>query len=812
VLLAFTSLLRNFVAQRRVLIAIDDLQWLDSQTASVLAFAARRLPATGIGLLLAWRMEPGLEEPDLLADLDAALPVTRRTLEPMDRQQLHSVLRERISDLLPTGVLRAALDAAGGNPLFGIEVARALLAGAADRAREGVPLPDSLTELVGRHVDALPEPTRLSLAACSALRRPTVHQLRGLGMTEQLAPAERAGLVRIDGHDVTFTHPLYAAAAYQGLAGTQRMQLHARLAGVVDGPEERARHLALGAEQPDEHVAEALDVARDLALQRGAVDAAVDACRLGLRATPEGSPARVARQIQFGRLLYRVGESVLAKHELQDAADRATEPGQRARALHELAMVVGDTESELRAVELETQALEFAGDDVDLVADIHMGIALRDSRDWLRSVEHARTAIALLQDRPDVDPQKLAAALTSLVGASFYAGLGADVDICRRAIELEGDGVSAPVSDRALSVLFYLQFWSDDYPGARAQMQYAYQLSQDEGDESSRAYILSMMGELEVRAARWSLAEQHLDDCEQLCDRIQNAYFGRLARHRRAWVWALRGDLAPATEAARSEVAGGAETGNRLQEIRGLALLGFCTAMSGDMAAAAELFDRYTAVFAEQQAGEPALRIVAGDHIEALAAVGRLADARTALAAMVEPAERLGRTAVLAAAARAEAVLLAAEGDGDAAVAAAQRSLELYDRVERPLDRARSLLVKGQVHRRYKQKSLARRELTAAAEAFAALDAKIFEARARDELRRVGLRPPAAQELTETERRIADLTATGMRSAEVASTLFLSTKTVSGNLTRIYRKLGLRNRTELVRYLSEQPNPDTSQV
>jgi DNA-binding CsgD family transcriptional regulator len=157
-------------------------------------------------------------------------------------------------------------------------------------------------------------------------------------------------------------------------------------------------------------------------------------------------------------------------------------------------------------------------------------------------------------------------------------------------------------------------------------------------------------------------------------------------------------------------------------------------------------------------------------------------------------------------------VLLAAEGDGDAAVAAAQRSLELYDRVERPLERARSLLVKGQVHRRYKQKSLARRELTAAAEAFAALDAKIFEARARDELRRVGLRPPAAQELTETERRIADLTATGMRSAEVASTLFLSTKTVSGNLTRIYRKLGLRNRTELVRYLSEQPNPDTSQV
>lgn len=812
ILLAFTSLLRSFATDRPVLIALDDLQWLDPQTASVLAFAARRLPPTGVGLLLSRRTEPGQPEPELIADLDAALPLTRETLAPLGRDELHTLLRERVSDLLPAGVLRTALDAAGGNPLFAIEVARTMLASAGDAARDGVPMPDSLTELVGRHVSALPEPTRLSLAACSALRRPTVHQLRGLGLTDQLAPAERAGLVRIDGPDVRFTHPLYAAAAYQGLPSTQRMQLHAQLATVVEGLEERARHLALGAEQQDEAVAEALDVARDCALQRGAVDAAVDACRLGLRATPDDSPLRAARQIHFGRLLFRVGESTLAKQELAAAADAATDPVQRARALHELAQVVGDTESEVQAVELENQALDLAGDDAELCAAIHTGIALRDSQDWSRSVEHARTAIALLQDRPDTDPQRLAAALTSLVGASLYAGLGADIEACKRAIELEGDAVSAPVSDRALSVLFYLQFWIDDYAGARAQMAYAYQLAQDEGDEASRAYILSMSGELEVRAARWEAAKRYLDECEELCDRMQNVYFGRVARHRRAWMHAYRGDLEPAIELAEAEVRAAAESGNLLHEIRGLALLGFCTAMRGDMPAAAELFDRYTALFAEQRAGEPALRIVAGDHIEALVAVGRLDDARAVLAALVEPAQRLGRTAVLAAAARAEAVLLAAEGDVDGAIAAAQRSLDLYDRLERPLDRARSLLVKGQVHRRYKQKSLARRELTAAVDAFTALDAKLFAARAQDELRRIGLRPPAAQELTETERRIAELIATGMRSAEVAATLFLSTKTVSGNLTRIYRKLGVRNRAELAAYLAQQPNRDASQV
>jgi DNA-binding CsgD family transcriptional regulator len=147
-------------------------------------------------------------------------------------------------------------------------------------------------------------------------------------------------------------------------------------------------------------------------------------------------------------------------------------------------------------------------------------------------------------------------------------------------------------------------------------------------------------------------------------------------------------------------------------------------------------------------------------------------------------------------------LLLAEQGDGEGALAAAERSVALYDTIERRLDRARALLTKGQIHRRLKQKSLARRELTAALEEFEALGAVTFIERARTELGRVGLRPPASQELTETERQIAELTATGLTSAEIANRLFLSTKTVSANLTRIYRKLGVRNRAELTASLA----------
>jgi DNA-binding CsgD family transcriptional regulator len=161
------------------------------------------------------------------------------------------------------------------------------------------------------------------------------------------------------------------------------------------------------------------------------------------------------------------------------------------------------------------------------------------------------------------------------------------------------------------------------------------------------------------------------------------------------------------------------------------------------------------------------------------------------------PATRLGRTALLAAAARAEALLRAEQGELDAAVDAATRALQYYDQIERPLERARTLLAKGQIHRRFRQRALARDELAGAQAAFEALGARGFAARAGIELARIGSRLPASGELSETERRIAEHAARGMRSAEIGRTMFLSTKTVSANLTRIYQKLGVRNRAEL---------------
>jgi DNA-binding CsgD family transcriptional regulator len=583
------------------------------------------------------------------------------------------------------------------------------------------------------------------------------------------------------------------------------MRLHNRLAGVVSGEEERARHLALGADEPDEDVAAALDVARDRALARGALHAALDACQLGLRATPASSPLLSARRVQLGNLLFRSGETDRARHELTSTAESATGPLDRARALHALARVVNDTEGPAHATPLELQALVLAGeDDLDLTADIHMGLAISNSDDWTVALAHARTAVALLDQGPASNPRRLGEALTAQLGPTFYAGEGADFDACHRAIGLQGNDLSVPVSDRAMSVLFYLQLWVDDFPAARAQMDAVYQLCLDESDEASRCYVLACRSQLEVRSGRWDEADRLIQECIDLAQTSQNTFYVRGSATQRAWLAAYRGDLDAAVLAADEEIERGVSAGIGVIEQRGRGLRGFCALVRDDAVAAAADLDRYQELFATNNAAEPTLRQLAGDHVEALVAAGRMDDAERALQAMIEPAARLNRVGVLAAAARAEALLRAEQGDAEAALAAADRSLELYDRVERRLDRARALLTKGQVHRRFKQKSLARRELTAALDAFEALGAAGFAEKARTELGRVGLRPPSAQGLTGTEREIAALTARGHTSAEIGRTLFLSTKTVSANLTRIYRKLGVRNRSELTAALTGQ--------
>ena len=121
-----------------------------------------------------------------------------------------------------------------------------------------------------------------------------------------------------------------------------------------------------------------------------------------------------------------------------------------------------------------------------------------------------------------------------------------------------------------------------------------------------------------------------------------------------------------------------------------------------------------------------------------------------------------------------------------------------------PLERARTLLVRGQVQRRQRRKRAASDSLAETLELFERSGAALWAKRAREELGRVGVRPRAPQGLTAAERRVAELAASGLTNQEVAAAAFMSRKTVEANLTRIYRKLGIRSRAELGVRLAER--------
>jgi len=168
------------------------------------------------------------------------------------------------------------------------------------------------------------------------------------------------------------------------------------------------------------------------------------------------------------------------------------------------------------------------------------------------------------------------------------------------------------------------------------------------------------------------------------------------------------------------------------------------------------------------------------------------------------PARRLERRSAIAAATRGRGLLAAARGDPADAVAQLAHALDIHEGVPIPLELGRTQLAYGAAHRRAKHKRAAREMLESACETFDGIGARVWAERAREELARVGGRPPSVGALTPTEHRVAELVAEGLQTKQVAASLFVSQKTVEGHLTHIYRKLGVRSRTELAHRLGER--------
>jgi DNA-binding CsgD family transcriptional regulator len=795
---ALLASLQQLAGDGGVVVAVDDVQWLDPASASALAYAARRLGDARIALLLAWRTSG--DEP-LPLELQRMFPdrrLSKLVVGPLSLGALHRVLRGRLDMSFPRPLLRRIHEAAGGNPFYAIELARVLgEQGGRFPPGQPLPVPATLQELVRDRIVTQSASVRETLAAVALAGSPSIATVEAaLGSSAAIDEAVEAGLLRFDGSRLELTHPLLGPAALAAVGPQRRRAMHRRLASVVEDPEPRARHLAAAADGPSGEVAQALDDAARAADARGATDAAADLAELALDLTPVGAERElVRRQLAAGEYSIRCGAMPRARELLQRTIDLLPPGRERAQALFGLA-ATEESGFDVNVRLLEQALAEAAGDEA-LQADIeHMlGVAYYLLGDTKRGYDHDRAAVE--RARQADDPVMLVRCLASLAHFETYSGALTE-GLLEEALELERGLDRLPdYYDSPSAVMGLRLMYADRVDEGRPYMEHAYRKALEAGDEHARAGLLLHLSELEHRAGRWPQARELAEEGLQLSEQSDYPQARSALLYCRANVDAHLGRLDAARADAEEGLAVARAGGDEIFTIQNLAVLGFVEISVGDHAAAADLLRELPRRLIDRGEREPTTYAVVPNAAEAMIQLGDVDAALEGLEWLERQGKAFDAPTALSQAARCRGLLAAAQGDRAGAAEHYERALVEHERMASPFERGRTLLAYGALLRRAKQKRATRERLEEATGIFEQLGAAVWAERARTELARVGGRRPAGQELTATELQIARLVAEGRSNKEVAAALVVSLRTVEDHLSRIYQKLGVRSRTQL---------------
>ena len=785
------GLVRLLAAERPLLVAVDDVQWLDGPSRDALSFALRRLTAEPVAVLLARR--PGGGETGLVGD---ALRPEHVELAPLSLGAVGHLLRRRLSVAFRRPTLQRIHAISGGNPLYALELGRTFLQEGEPEPGAELVLPASLEALVEARLEGLPEPAVEALWVASALAEPLLPLLdRALerSAAEALAPALEAGIVVLDGDRVDFAHPLLRSAALSRRSASERRELHVRLADLVPGAEERGRHLALASDEPDEARAAAVEAAAAAAASRGAAADAATLAERAWRLTPDrgGEPAR-RRGVLAAESAW-VGGDYARGRAIFDELVAAAPPG-RARA--ELLLRVVRQPRDIAETEtLCTEGLRDAGGEPALAAELLtframvryvLGNLEGAAADAAASVDEAR---ATGQERPLAKAE----ALVQLI--RFFSGRSVDRDVLERAAEDDcADG--RPERYGPTYWLLLVLGWLDELDDARRWSERYLEHAEHLG-HAYRGELLQGLATVEYRAGNLERALECLEEAigvqadfgvEQMQANTfegQAAVLVALGRVEEARVALERGrELARTASDASGEV-----------RFHWVSL--FLELTRGDAEAAAAHAHEAVALRREGKGPAEDATPVFRDAAEAFVATGQLEDAEALVLELEAAAAEIPRARRVVAAARTRALLEAARGDLDAAAAALKPGLEVLPAFHVPFEAARTLLVAAAVARRQRRRGEARDAAAQALELFEQIGAPLWADKARIELERLGGRAAAGAALTATEERVASLAGEGRSTKEIAAELVVSPKTVEKHLTSIYAKLGVRSRAEL---------------
>jgi DNA-binding CsgD family transcriptional regulator len=796
----FCSVLTTLAGREPIVVAVDDLQWLDRPSTRALEFAWRRVQAP-IAFLASERVDAGASTaPSGWPDEQ-----DRLRLRPLGPAALHQLIKQRLDVNLPRPTLLRVHEACGGNAFFALQIARALVDENALDVRVAWPLAEDTRELVATRLAALTPAVRDALIRLAAAPRAT----GALVGSEELEAAEEAGLVQVSRASgrVRFAHPFFASAVYLSASPEQRRRIHAELA---EGAEtlERAHHLALATELPDAQVAAELDRAAELALARGAPEVAAELAERAAELTP-ASDARDAgaRKLSAAASYLFSGAPAKAASLLQTLLD-GTDDALRAPALHLLSLVRFREESFAEAMGLLHEAAERSAGNPSVRAAVELDLALI----WISiSFDHrpaaAHAAAAAEHAEQSGDEGLLASALAVKTLVDFLLGGGIDERQLARSLDLEDEDRPTQAEIRPSLIAGFLALFSGRIDDARSRLYPLRDRMRDRGQEADLPLLSIHLAWLESVVGDLPKARMLSDEALELA-----AIGGTMTAHALAFAALLEAHAGDADRyrervAAALAAMGSAEFCLVVQWIA--MATGVLELPLGNYEAVDAALERPTVFFEHEEVVEPIQLVFLPDKIEALVALGELERAERLTNLLDASGEHFARPATLATAARCRAVLHAARGDLAEAQASLERALAFHEHAPIPLEVARTLLTLGQVERRRKQKARALETLTRSAAICDEIGARLWAERARSELGRLGPRREA-DELTASEERVATLAASGLTNREIAATAFMSQKTVEAHLSRIYRKLRIRSRAQLARGLAERETAPAS--
>ncbi|GIJ50301.1 LuxR family transcriptional regulator [Virgisporangium aliadipatigenens] len=820
--LGVLSVLAEAAESGPVLCLVDDAHWLDGASAGALTFVARRLDAEGVVMLFAARdgdpatfAAPGLPE---------------LTLAGLDAPAAGALLAARSTVELPGSVRDSLVASTAGNPLALLELPGSL-SGAQLSGRE--PLPRRLP--VGADVEQVfldrvrrQDPatqTLLLVAAAEETGDPGVvlRAASALGVAAgALDAAERAGLIRVNDRSIAFCHPLVRTAVYRGATFWQRREAQRALADVLAGADEdrRAWHLAAAALGPDEEVAALLHDSAERARARGGHAAAATAFERAAALTLEAQ-RRGERLADAADAAWQAGLPERAKSLVDGAAELASTVPLRARVAHlrgSIAAVSGEltaayatlvaaaepiaTTEPARAAAMLTEAGQsawLAGDvrglhavatrlaalphtappsappaaapneqtaaahsgptggaaqaAVPMSAELILGLDRLLSGDTARAVGHLREVAARATQSPD-----LRAVMLTAAGSMFLGDDSVALGLFSTGVARARSAGAAAVLPALLAPLSSLEAWTGRFAAATANATEGLRIAHDTGQENPGAHLHAVLS--------WI-----------------NAVHGR------------EGECRAHAEAAISRA-----IGHRLGPSAGIA--GWALALL-DLACRRpdEARDRLAAL-AEAGPGDshPVVAIFsAADLVEAAVRTDRLDLAHHAVERLASWAGHTGSVWGAALVARGKGLL----AEGSAADRHFTEALALHTRGGRPFDAARTALLYGEVLRRRRRRADARVHLRTAHETFERLGLRPWADLAGTELRATGetarkRRPDTATALTPQEVQIVRIVGEGATNREVAAQLFLSPRTVDYHLRKVFAKLGVTSRAELI--------------